>query len=190
MARAHTRSLAGHSPLAGKKRFKHSPPPRSEFCSPVTLVSRYHGRLCPGASLAVALAVDSVKVGRVTGRAFFVTPQVALLQELFPSSDPIHLVEGAPMLLALSDNTLRVKSEAWRHILESSVDVPWEQVRASKSLLHFRKSWTAHQSLVCSQQTGSPLQALREGWVCPFCCCKQCLGQIPSRLFSTHAYGS
>lgn len=51
------------------------------------------------------------------------------MQELFPSSDPIHLVQGAPMLLALSDTTLRVKSEAWKHILEASVDVPWEQVR-------------------------------------------------------------
>lgn len=146
MARAHTRSLAGHSPLAGNKRLTHSPPFRNEFCSPVSLISPYHGRLCPDASLAVAQAVDSVTFGRVTDRAFFVTRQVALLQELFPSSDPIHLVEGAPMLLALSDNTLRVKSEAWRHILESSVDVPWEQVGTSKCLLHFinRGRHTSH----------------------------------------------
>lgn len=73
---------------------------------------------------------------------------MALLQELFPHSNPIHLVEGAPMLLALSDNTLRVKSAAWRHILESSLDVPWEQVRSSFTLTTLEKLWTAHQCAV------------------------------------------
>lgn len=55
-------------------------------------------------------------------------PKVALLRELFPSADATRLVEKAPMLLALNENTLRVKSDAWRHILEPRVDVPWEQV--------------------------------------------------------------
>lgn len=32
-------------------------------------------------------------------------------------------------MLALSENTLRVKNNAWRSVLENRVDVPWEQVR-------------------------------------------------------------
>lgn len=60
--------------------------------------------------------------------------QVALLRELFPFADPLRFVEGAPMLLALSEGTLRLKSDAWRHILESRVDIPWEKVRLQRSL--------------------------------------------------------
>lgn len=57
-------------------------------------------------------------------------PQVKVLQELFPSLNPLRLVEGAPMLLALSERTVRAKSEAWRHVLEARVEQPWEQVRS------------------------------------------------------------
>lgn len=56
-------------------------------------------------------------------------PQVEVLRELFPSLNPVSLVEGAPMLLALSKTTLRAKSDAWRNVLEGRVDVPWAQVR-------------------------------------------------------------
>lgn len=34
------------------------------------------------------------------------------------------------MLLALSDGTLRAKSEAWRSVLEARVEQSWEQVGA------------------------------------------------------------
>lgn len=36
------------------------------------------------------------------------------------------------MLLALSPSTLRVKADAWRHVLEGRLGVPWEQVRAPR----------------------------------------------------------
>lgn len=51
-----------------------------------------------------------------------------ILQELFPSLNPLRLVGGAPMLLALSESTLRAKSEAWRNVLEARVEQSWEQV--------------------------------------------------------------
>lgn len=60
-------------------------------------------------------------------------PQVKILRELFPSLDPVSLVDGAPMLLSLSKSTLRAKSDAWRNVLEDRVDVPWEQVRVRVS---------------------------------------------------------
>eukprot|EP00752_Nemacystus_decipiens_P014387 g12797.t1 len=56
--------------------------------------------------------------------------RLKVLQELFPSLKVLRLVEGAPMLLALSESTLRAKSEAWRHVLEARVGQPWEQAIA------------------------------------------------------------
>eukprot|EP00903_Cladosiphon_okamuranus_P014829 g13732.t1 len=56
--------------------------------------------------------------------------RVKVLQELFPSLNPLQLVEGAPMLLALSESTLRAKSEAWRNVLEARVEQSWEQAIA------------------------------------------------------------
>lgn len=68
-------------------------------------------------------------------------PQVKVLQELFPSLNPVRLVEGAPMLLALSESTLRAKSEAWRNVLEARVEQPWEQVSVHISV--FVKCYTS-----------------------------------------------
>lgn len=55
--------------------------------------------------------------------------QVATLQQLFPAVDPQKFVERAPMLLALSEKTLKTKNDAWQHILERRLDAPWEEVR-------------------------------------------------------------
>ena len=54
--------------------------------------------------------------------------KVSLLGELFPFAEPVSLVEKAPMLLALGENTLRVKTDTWRHVLEPRLDVSWEEV--------------------------------------------------------------
>lgn len=67
-------------------------------------------------------------------------PQVKVLQELFPSLNPLGLVEGAPMLLALSESTLRAKSEAWRNVLEARVEQPWEQVQHVFSFFPWNRS--------------------------------------------------
>ena len=66
-------------------------------------------------------------------------PQVEVLRELFPSLDPPHLVEGAPMLLALSESTLRAKSKAWRDVLETRIEQPWEQVSPFLFMLLFAR---------------------------------------------------
>ncbi|CAM9703369.1 unnamed protein product, partial [Hapterophycus canaliculatus] len=86
---------------------------------------------------ALREAFPSVPLSRLLGEAPCLlqnridpAAKVEVLQELFPSSDPVSLVEGAPMLLALSPRTLRVKSDAWRHILEDRIDVSWEQTVA------------------------------------------------------------
>ncbi|CBJ26875.1 conserved unknown protein [Ectocarpus siliculosus] len=86
---------------------------------------------------ALREAFPSVPLSRLLGEAPCLlqktidpVAKIEVLQELFPSLDPVLLVEGAPMLLALSENTLRVKRDAWRSILENRVDVPWEQVVA------------------------------------------------------------
>lgn len=52
------------------------------------------------------------------------------MRDIFPFADPLSLIENAPMLLALKESTLRVKADAWRHVLEPRVDVSWEEVHA------------------------------------------------------------
>ncbi|CAM9162240.1 unnamed protein product [Scytosiphon promiscuus] len=86
---------------------------------------------------ALREAFPSIPLSRLLGEApcllqnrIDAAAKTEVLRELFPSLDPVRLVEGAPMLLALSRGTLRVKSDAWRHVLEGRVDVPWEQAIA------------------------------------------------------------